>query len=196
MYKRQPLSYGTTLSNLGTVYLGREDYSQAESTFRDALVKFEEANNFNENRNYVLIINDLAQINQSKGDNFKAKMMFYEAKKIKQKQYKNYEEDLEYILILNNIGLTHYSLKEYKTAKDTYQEAILLIKKHFLENINLYSILHSNLGLLFMRKFVKRIRLQNHYKKLSLINNLRFKIFFQYSMIKNCLLYTSPSPRD
>lgn len=232
--KYDPLSYGTTLSNLGTIYLGREDYTQAEAIFRDALVKFEKANNFKENRNYylllnnmalvqlyigaypkaidlfsqvltfyeanqlknfeyallnnnlglayfeqvndsfykaeeyfskahqlfheleqtenrnyVLIINNLAHIHQSKGNNFKAKMMFYEAKKIKEKQYKNYEEDLEYILILNNIGLTHYSLKEYKAAKDTYQKAILLIKKHFSKNINLYSIIHSNLALLY-----------------------------------------------
>jgi predicted ATP-binding protein involved in virulence/Tfp pilus assembly protein PilF len=99
------------------------------------------------NEDYVLLLNNLAQLYSLIGEDEKAEPLYIDALKLRKKLFG--EEHLDTVISYDNLGELYYSMESYEKAEELYQKALKLRKKLFGEEHLETTISYDNLGELY-----------------------------------------------
>jgi CHAT domain-containing protein/Flp pilus assembly protein TadD len=131
--------------NLATIEMMNSEYYSAEQNYLKVIDIFLSLNI--ESPSLALYKNNLATLYLNIGDFVKAKSLLDEANKLYKKIYGN-NNSARHASSLSNLGLAYYKMQDYSSAEISFQSASQILNNAEKLNIETYSNLQNNIGLL------------------------------------------------
>jgi len=145
-FKKNSKDYAIILNSIGLNYSEMGNYSNAESSFLEALKILKKVSKKNNNE-YATISNNLGFLYSNTGDYANAEKYYLEAKTIWGKFLGNTHP--HYATSINNLGHLYNSIGDYAQAEKCYLEALSIREKVFGKEHLDYANSLNNIGIFY-----------------------------------------------